>query len=245
MKILFILLMALSSMLCHAQSTQLFNGKNLDGWYMISQDDSPPENLFGVKDGTIHAYPSQAAGSPQPFGAIITEKEYENYTLTLEFKWGEKKFEPRANDVRDAGILFHIFGERVIWPGGIECQIQEGDCGDLWIVKARSSSKVDNDGNNNYSPNGTLITKGNFDTYKRISRSNSWEQPGWNKVNMVIDGNNAKFYINGHLVNEAINMQRYDENTETWVPLIKGQILLQAEGSEVFYRNIFIEEKGE
>lgn len=242
MKTLALFFLAFSSMLCQAQSTQLFNGKNLDGWYMISQDDSPPENLFDVKEGAIHAYPSQEAGSHQPFGGIITEKEYENYTLTLEFKWGDKKFEPRVNNVRDAGILFHIFGERIIWPVGIECQIQEGDCGDLWIIKARASSKVDNDGNNNYSPTGKEITKGNYDLYQRISRSNSWEQPGWNKVKVAIANNNAKFYINGHLVNEAINMQRYNENTGTWVPLNKGQILLQAEGSEVFYRNISIQQ---
>ena len=58
MKFLFLLLIA-SSFLSQAQSTALFNGENLDGWYMISQDDSPPENLFTVTDGTIHAYASQ------------------------------------------------------------------------------------------------------------------------------------------------------------------------------------------
>lgn len=243
MKILSLLLIA-STLLCQAQVlpvTPLFNGSDLDGWYMISQDDSPAENYFGVKDNAIHAYPNQKADSKQPFAAIITEKEYENYILKLEYKWGDKKFAPRENDVRDAGVLFHIFGERVIWPSGIECQIQEGDSGDLWIVQARASSKVDGNGNN-YSPEGTLITKGEKDTYNRISRMNSWEHAGWNNVMVTVDGNNAKFFINGKLVNEAINMQRYDEGIKAWVPLTKGQILLQAEGSELFYRNITIQD---
>ncbi|MFT5887131.1 MAG: hypothetical protein ACI9IP_003604 [Arcticibacterium sp.] len=241
MKFLSLLLIA-SSFLCQAQTTALFNGKNLDGWYMISQDKSPAENLFSVKDGVIHTYPSQENGSHQPFGAIISEKEYENYVLTLDFKWGEKKFAPRANDVRDAGVLIHLFGESVIWPAGIECQIQEGDCGDLWIIKARASSKVDSDGYNNYSPEGHLVTKGHIDEYHRTSRSNSWEQPGWNKVKVTVEGNNAKFYINEKLVNEAINMQQFDYATQKWIPLTKGKILLQAEGSEVLYRNVSIQD---
>ncbi|MFT4734847.1 MAG: hypothetical protein ACI9K1_001804, partial [Arcticibacterium sp.] len=97
-----------SSLLCQAQKSAtmaLFNGKSFDDWYMISEDNSPAENFFTVTDGTIHAYPSQESGSDQPFGAIVTKKEYENYVLTLDFKWGEKKFAPRANDVRDAGVL--------------------------------------------------------------------------------------------------------------------------------------------
>ena len=163
--------------------------------------------------------------------------------MTLEFKWGEKKFAPRAKDVRDAGVLIHMFGESVIWPAGIECQIQEGDCGDLWIIKARASSKVDDNGNN-YSSKGSLLTKGHIDEYNRISRSNSWEQPGWNKVKVSVNGNNAKFYINGKLVNEAINMKRFDSSTQKWIPLTKGKILLQAEGSEIFYKNIEIRDLG-
>jgi hypothetical protein len=234
-----------SSLLCQAQKSAtmaLFNGKSFDDWYMISEDNSPAENFFTVTDGTIHAYPSQESGSDQPFGAIVTKKEYENYVLTLDFKWGEKKFAPRANDVRDAGVLIHMFGGSVIWPAGIECQIQEGDCGDLWIIKARASSKVDSDGYHNYSPEGHLVTKGHIDEYHRISRSNSWEQPGWNKVKVTGEGNNAKFYINEKLVNEAINVQQFDHATQKWRPLTTGKILLQAEGSEVFYRDISIQD---
>ena len=39
-------------------------------------------------------------------------------------------------------------------------------------------------------------------------------------------------------VNEAIDMQYYDETERSWRPLTEGKILLQAEGSEVYYRNI-------
>ena len=44
--------------------------------------------------------------------------------------------------------------------------------------------------------------------------------------------------MNGAVVNEAIDMKYYDEIERSWQPLTKGKILLQAEGAEVYYRNI-------
>ncbi len=219
----------------------LFNGKNLDGWYQIANDQGTEKNLFTVEKGMVRTYASQKAGSQQSFGALITNQEYENYELNLEYKWGEKKFKPRENDVRDAGVLFHIFGEEIIWPGGIECQIQEGDTGDLWIVKARASTKID-PYRRNFDPKGIFQTIGNSPKeFNKSPRSFCWEQPGWNKVRILVKGDFAQFFINDKLVNEAIDMKRWDENKKEWVSLTKGKILLQAEGSEIFYRNITIQ----
>jgi len=220
---------------------ELFNGKNLDGWYQITDEKGLDKNLFKAEAGTIHAYPTQIENSVQSFGAIITEKEYENYVLTLEYKWGEKKFKPRDNYVRDAGVIIHMSGESVIWPSGIECQIQEGDTGDLWIVKARASSRVD-PMNKNFDENGLLTTLGTKEIeYNRFPRSYCWEKPGWNKVVLVVKGDHAQFYINDKLVNEAIDMKKWDEVQNKWMPLTRGKILLQAEGSEIFYRNISLQ----
>jgi hypothetical protein len=157
-------------------------------------------------------------------------------------KWGVKKFKPREESVRDAGVLFHVFGNENIWPAGIECQIQEGDTGDLWIVKARASTTVDPQ-NKNFDVNGLLMTAGTLSSeYNRFARSYYWEKEGWNKVVLVVKGDNAKFYINDHFVNEAIAMKKWDANLNAWIPLTKGKILLQAEGSEVFYKNVLMQE---
>ena len=235
---------------CHCQplsefgndkAEKLFNGKNLQGWYKVTDNKSYDKNLFAAENETIHVYPQQAANSTQSFGAIITEKEFENYVLTVEYKWGEKKFKPRDEYVRDAGVLIHMFGENVIWPAGIECQVQEGDTGDLWIIKTRASTKVDTT-NRNYDSQGEMQTLGTLETkYSRFFRSYCWEKPGWNKIVLVVKGDHAKFYINDKLVNEAIDMKKWDPVENKWVPLTKGKILLQAEGSEIYYRNIILQ----
>ena len=191
MKTIIIIVMLMNvGLAIHAQNLEvsqsnreeLFNGKNLEGWYQIVDGNGTDKNLFKTEGGTIHAYSDQAENSIQSFGALITDKEFENYVLSLEYKWGDKKFKPRENSVRDAGVLIHMYGESVIWPAGIECQVQEGDTGDLWIIKSRASSKVD-PAIRAYDENGLVNTLGakGMD-YNRFPRSYCWEKPGWNGV---------------------------------------------------------------
>jgi hypothetical protein len=57
-------------------------------------------------------------------------------------------------------------------------------------------------------------------------------------VELTVDGDHAVFRVNGHIVNEAIDMKQWDSDTKSWKPLTEGSILLQAEGAEISYRNI-------
>jgi hypothetical protein len=118
----------------------LFNGRDLGGFRVVVKDRGVVEaqELFVVRDGAIHVYPTQADGSTQPFAGLVTRAEYSHYHLTLEYKWGARQFVPRADTVRDAGVLFHVHGDDIIWPDSVECQIQEGDTGDLWAVRTQS-----------------------------------------------------------------------------------------------------------
>src|SRR5438477_2432941 len=85
----------------------LFNGKDLSNFYTWlgapAKGEKPygknndPKKVFTVKDGMIHI-------SGEVFGALTTEKEYENYRLLVEFKWGDKTWAPRANGARDSGV---------------------------------------------------------------------------------------------------------------------------------------------
>src|SRR5260221_5657068 len=84
----------------------LFNGQNLDGWYTFIKDrgkDNDPKAVFTVKDNLIHI-------SGEEWGCITTNKEYENYKLVVEYKWGEKTFGERLDKPRANGILFHSKG---------------------------------------------------------------------------------------------------------------------------------------
>lgn len=112
----------------------LFNSKNLDGWYTFLREkgkNNDPEKVFVVENGVLHI-------SGKEFGYICTDKVYKNFYLSVEFKWGTKKYAPRDADTtkRDNGICFFVpVNERdTVWPKSIECQIQEGDVGDFWMI---------------------------------------------------------------------------------------------------------------
>jgi hypothetical protein len=87
--------------------------------------------VFKVEERLIHI-------SGQEFGALTTEKEFENYRLTVKFRWGTKKWPPREKAARDSGILVRCDGPDKVWTQSIECQIQEHDCGDFWLVDGTS-----------------------------------------------------------------------------------------------------------
>jgi len=220
----------------------LFNGVNLDGWYtsIDREGRKGPQDIFTVTDGTIHAYGSHENGSEQPYGGLITTSSYSHYHLTLEYKWGERKFIPRHDFVRDAGVIFHMLLPDTLWPNGVECQIQEGDTGDLWIIGTQATSRIHSI-IRNYSPTGELVTRGIPEQrFDRFHRAYCWEKPGWNRLDLIVKGDHAVFKVNGRTVNEAIDMKQWDPETEKWIPLTEGPILLQAEGAEIFYRDIKI-----
>ena len=65
-------------------------------------------------------------------------QEYENYHLRFEFKWGEKRWPPREQALRDSGCCYHAVGPHGasygFWMRSFEFQIQEGDCGDFYSL---------------------------------------------------------------------------------------------------------------
>jgi Domain of Unknown Function (DUF1080) len=231
-----------------APAMPLFNGQNLDGWTVHTPDPAPAaQHLFEVTEGMLHTYPNATYGTRQPMGYIATQGEYGDYRLTLEYMWGKKKFAPRADPDtgRDAGVCFHVQSPDLVWPVSVECQIQEGDTGDAWLVHTRATARVHPD-TMGYWPvgqeGGVEVTKGeNPQGYSRLPRHFYHEQDGWNRVELIVRGDGAEYYVNGHLVNKLTQIKKWDAASKTWVPLTKGRILLQAEGAEIFYRRVTIQ----
>jgi hypothetical protein len=190
----------------------LFNHRDLNGWYTCLDSlgkDANPENNFKVEDSLIHI-------KGKYFGYLATVNSYSNYYLKVVFKWGTKKYPPREKDKRDSGILYHLAANEKdkVWPKSVECQVQEGDCGDYWMVETMADS-----------PNQSEI-KWNM---KHIIRSENFENPSgeWNTIEIICNGNQSEHYVNGHLVNSASNLS-----------VLEGKILLQSEGAEVFYKQV-------
>jgi hypothetical protein len=189
----------------------LFNGRDLSGWYCFipHKDGASPrtdlKGVFKVEDGIIHV-------SGEEFGALTTKKQYENYRLIVEFKWGTKKWPPRQNAVRDSGVLLHCVGPDKIWTKSIECQIQEHDCGDFWMVDGAS-----------------LEVGGQVRAGGRAIKTADAEKPSgeWNRVEVVCRGDTITNIINGVVVNEGRRAS-----------VSRGRILLQSEGAEIFFRAV-------
>ena len=132
----FALLFLINTLTKAQEFSSLFNGKNLDGWYIYIRNSpvgADTSGVFTVQNNMLHV-------SGKYFGYVATTKEYKNFHLSLEFRWGVAKHPPRLNAKRDSGILYYFSSTNPdkIWPRSIECQIQEGDCGDFWLVDSTS-----------------------------------------------------------------------------------------------------------
>ena len=217
----------------------LFNGTDLSGWYSYLPSkgkNNDPEGVFRAEDGVLHILGVDDKGHRE-FGYLATEKSYTNYHLRLEYRWGEKRFAPRDRSKRDSGVVYHVSGPDKVWPQGVEYQIQEGDTGDFWLLSGTTlqttvaSTRAKEP---QFAQNGAPYTS-RGGRFVRIVKDATHEQDGWNTVDIIVQGGTAT-----HMINGQVNNRAYTLYTPGGKVLDSGKILLQAEGAEVFYRNVQI-----
>ena len=193
----------------------LFNGKDLSGWYSYLKTNgksNDPDTVFSVNNGLLKI-------TGKEFGYIVTEKSFTNFHLVVEFKWGEKKYPPRENRVRDNGICYYVVPTDKVWPRSVECQIQEGDCGDFWLIDS-VTAVVDG------------VQQGPTKNTRVIKKKDNEKPTGeWNRIEVIANKGKCTHIVNGIVVNEAES-----------VSLRSGRILIQSEGAEIYYRRIDIKE---
>jgi hypothetical protein len=231
--------------------TPLFNGRNLDGWSKVlttNVKDFDPESVFKVHDGQIHVYQDIKNGEPVPVGFIRTDAKYSWYHLRVDYRWAGKRFAPRTEIKRDAGVLYHVGDQERVWPCSIECQIQEGDTGDCFTVMGtRVHTTVDPVAlkSNGYrylaADQGGVPAVQGGPRITRVVKGSTHENDGWNTVEVICHGSEQVTHIvNGHVVFRATDLQQLDTDEHSWIPLKSGRILLQSEFAEVLYRNVEI-----
>jgi len=221
----------------------IFNGKNLDGWKPVVRDQAPgddPEKIFQVVDGAVHVYRDTPEGKKMPFGVILSDESYTDYRFRFEFKWGTKKFAPRQEQIRDAGLLFHVVGPEKIWPMSVECQVQEGDVGDNFLVYTIGDAPVDASGKKfqDASQGGTFKTFNVPGKVARVVKSETHEHDGWNTVEVIVRGDSAIYLANGKINNYIVNLRAPLGPDQKLVPLTAGRLALQCEGAELYYRKM-------
>lgn len=237
----------------------LFNGKDLTHFYtfLIAPEDggkplgknNDPRKVFTVQDGAIRV-------SGEVYGCFTTEKEFENYHLVTEFKWGEQTWGRRKNATRDSGILVHCQGQDGNfgpWMESYECQMIEGGTGDFLVLSdkkrprslsvetvKRTVNRPKPHEETYYQPGAPelTLTAGRFNWF---ARSPDWhdvkgfrgqedvEKPvgEWNRLECVCAGDEIIVILNGRVVNVGRK-----------ATVTKGKILFQSEGAEVFFRRI-------
>ncbi len=106
------------------QPMQLFNGKDLTGWYTYTvQTGYENPGIFTVADGMLKI--AGGKGDTGYFGGIVTKQAYENYHLSLEYKWGEPTYGNRKDKARDSGILLAL--RRTQRAGAVDDQLRAAD----------------------------------------------------------------------------------------------------------------------
>ncbi len=241
----------------------LFNGTNLAGWrsWLVDTGGADPRRVFSVTArGELRI-------SGDGLGYLGTEALHSNYALVVEFRWGATNtgWGGRWGRARDSGIFLQATGPdgnsedgRGAFMAAIECQIMEGAIGDLLLIRGTNrqgrliaphltstvAALPDADGWPRWDPQGRSRTLERWGRLNRLGKARDWgdefgfldpgglEAPAgamdrWNRLECVCLGDGIEITLNGRRVNAA-----------TRVSPNQGRILLQCEGSEIFFRAV-------
>jgi lysophospholipase L1-like esterase len=199
-----------------AKSTSLFNGKDLTGWHVdVPQLEKDPDAkpTFIVRNGLL-------VSLGQPGGHLITDATHENYRLEVEYRF--------AATPGNCGVLVHASTPRSLYkmfPKSIEVQMNSGHAGDFWCI-AEDITVPDMVKRRGPEENWG-VTEGKGRRILNLT-DDSEKKPGeWNTMVIECVKDEVKVWVNGDMVNHGAKC------TAT-----KGQIALQAEGSEVEFRKL-------
>jgi hypothetical protein len=182
------------------------------GWRSFHEDDAKTGDVWTLTDGVL-----LCKGAPR--GYLYTEKPYTNFVMQLEWRW------PPEGKTGNGGVLIRTTGPDKIWPKSLEAQINHAQAGDFW-------------GLDGYSLAGppdrmkTLETE-KFGRLTNLKKTADVEKPPgqWNSYEITADGETVTLKINGQVVNRAAGCE-----------VVPGTIVLTAEGDEIHFRNVRIQE---
>jgi len=204
----------------------LFDGKTTNGWHTYGK--TAVGKAWKVENGTFHLDASSKKGyQTEEGGDLVTNNEFENFDLKLEWKISEKG---------NSGIIFYVhedpkFSET--WNTGLEMQVLDNG----------TPTRLGH-------PDGKLYTHRAGDLYDLLAAKEAVKPLGeWNQVEIISNKGKLDFYMNGvHSLSTTLW-------NDTWKQMVaiskfkdmpsfgtykKGKIALQDHGNEVWYRNIKI-----
>lgn len=197
----------------------LFDGQSTNGWRTFNKDKAG--KAWQVKDGILIFDPSASRSEK---GDLITEKQYDNFHLKLDWN---------ISDCGNSGVFFLVQedGREKTYHTGPEMQILDNTChNDAQYPTHRAGS-----------------------LYDLIQAQPETENPAgeWNTAEIILDDGHLVFILNG---TKVVETQMFDENWEEMIAnskfkdwdgfgmYRKGHIGLQDHGDVVHFRNIMIKE---
>jgi hypothetical protein len=243
----------------------LINDRDLTGWYSMLQKSgkgvAEKKRIITVENEMLHILGADVDDTQYEAGYLATHQEFENVRIRLEYKWGVKQFAPRTISKRDNGLLYGLVGEDKVWPRCVECQIEEGDVGDFFLIDGVRGVQ---------SPHGAgLFGQGlspahgwpapdseaaraagkpsteEPSTGRKIKDGNFEKLDDWNTVEVLWQGDRATHIINGRAVNTITQLQQPDPaNPGKFIPLTRGKIALEIEFAEIWFRRLEVKAIG-
>jgi hypothetical protein len=200
-----------------AQSTTLFDGKTTTGWHAYLQKDAGP---WSVVDGALQFDP-KAPNSAD----LVTDGEYENYELSIDWKIAEGG---------NSGIIFGVHEEPALgatYLSGIEMQVLDNE-------KAEDNKKPSH-------------LAGSLYDLKPAPADAAKPAGQWNTAKIRKDKGHLTFWLNGiETVDVQIGSPEWTEmlnnsKFKTWKSFAaypKGRIALQSHGAVVDFKKIKIKQ---
>lgn len=198
----------------------LFDGKTTAGWRNYRSDKIG--SAWKAKDGTLYFDTSNKKdGRVVGGGDIVTNEEFENYELTLEWR-----VQPNGN----SGIIFNVLEDPkydYVWQTGPEMQILDNPGHpDGQIDKHRAGNLYD-------------LIEG---PYVSVNKAGEW-----NHARILVNKGHLELWLNGHKQaetemftsewNEMIKNSKF-KDMPGFGQARKGRIALQDHGDQVSFRNI-------
>ena len=185
--------------------------KSLDVWDCFLEDEEADmQDVWSIDKNILIC-------KGKPLGYIYTKKDYDDFVLTLEWRW------PPGKKAGNGGVLLRMTGDHKIWPRSLEAQLNAGNAGDFW-------------GLDGYCLSGPNERKRRLDHEKfgkltNLKKLKALEKPPgqWNTYKIIAKGSTVTLIINGEEVNKATQCGR-----------TAGKICLTSEGDEIHFRNVIV-----
>jgi hypothetical protein len=155
-----------------------------------------------------------------PGGHLITDSVYQNYRLEVEYRF--------AGQPGNCGVLVHASTPRALYgmfPKSLEVQMMHENAGDFWCIVEDITVP---DMETRRGPKEEWgITEGKKRRILNLTDGSEKPLGEWNTMTVECVADTVKVWVNNVLVNYGTNC------TAT-----RGQIAVQAEGSEVEFRKL-------